>query len=203
MDPGHSALYALLDERNAQPDQAARAAIDARIRQRFGATRAVMIGDMSGFSRQTQDRGILHFLAVIRRMHCLLRPVIERHGQLTKWEADNLYASFSDSTSAIQAALDCQEACREYNRTVSDAWQIVMSFGIGYGQVLDLDGSDFYGDEVNLASKLGEDVAGKGQLLITQSAADNAVLPGGWFLREHTVRVSRLDLPYYSLERTE
>ena len=131
MDPGHSALYALLDERNAQTDVAARDAVDARIKERFGVTGAVIIGDMSGFSRQTQDRGILHFLALIRRMHCLLQPVIERHGQLTKWEADNLYASFPDATSAIHAVLACQEACREHNRRVSDDWHIVMSFGVG------------------------------------------------------------------------
>jgi adenylate cyclase len=200
MDSGNLALYALLDLRNAQTDEAGRQAVDAQIRGRFGAVRAVLIGDMSGFSRLTQDLGILHFLALIRRMQALLLPVVERHGQLTKWEADNIYASFPDASAAVQAAVDMMQACGDYNETVDPEWEIGMSFGIGYGEVLDLDGHDYYGDEVNLASKLGEDLANRGEVLITQAAADSATLPHGRFLEEHSVRISGLSLPYYSLE---
>ena len=44
------------------------------------------------------------------------------------------------------------------------------SYGIGYGDMLDLD-DDMFGLEVNLASKIGEDLARPGEALLTPSAA--------------------------------
>lgn len=200
METGHSALYALLDLRNRQPDQAGRDRVDEQIRERFGARRAILIGDMSGFSKRTKAHGILHFLSVIRRMHELLQPVLERHGQLTKWEADNLYASFDHPSIALTATVELHQVCRAHNLQRAPEEHIVMSFGIGWGDVLDLDGHDYYGDEVNLASKLGEDIASRGQTLLTAAAVADAEVPGGHFLEQHSVRISGLELPYFSLE---
>jgi class 3 adenylate cyclase len=45
------------------------------------------------------------------------------------------------------------------------------SYGIGFGDVLELE-EDVFGLEVNLASKLGEDHARPGEVLLTSSAAD-------------------------------
>jgi len=42
---------------------------------------------------------------------------------------------------------------------------------VGFGDVLDLDG-DAFGAEVNLASKIGEDLARPGEVLLTPGAAD-------------------------------
>ena len=200
MQTGHGALYALLDQRNGQPDEAGRARVDALIRERFGARRAVLVGDMSGFSKRTRSDGILHFLSVIRRMHKLLEPVVERHGRLTKWEADNLYASFDDPSAALRAAVELHEACRRHNHGLAEEEHIVMAFGLGWGEVLDLDGRDYYGDQVNLASKLGEDIAARGQTLLTMAAVADAEVPGGHFLEEHSIRISGIELHYFSLE---
>jgi class 3 adenylate cyclase len=44
------------------------------------------------------------------------------------------------------------------------------SYGIGWGDVIDLE-ADVFGLEVNLASKLGEDLARPGEVLLTAAAA--------------------------------
>ena len=60
-------LSRLLQERNEHPDRVEQ--IDARIRETFGETHAVLVMDMSGFSRMTIKHGIIHFLAMIHRMN--------------------------------------------------------------------------------------------------------------------------------------
>ena len=67
-------LARLLDARNEHPESLAE--IDAEIWQRFGRTRAVLVLDMCGFSRLTMRYGITHFLAMIRRLQTIVRPVI-------------------------------------------------------------------------------------------------------------------------------
>ena len=61
-------------------------------------------------------------------------------------------------------------AVQRLNRGRPDNEQLHFSYGIGYGDVLDLD-EDMFGLEVNLASKLGEDLADPGEALLTPSAA--------------------------------
>ncbi len=50
---------------------------------------------------------------------------------------------------------------------------IYLCIGIGYGDVLMLEGEDMYGSEFNLASKLGEDLAQQGEILLTDCAFEN------------------------------
>lgn len=57
----------------------------------------------------------------------------------------------------------------EGNRDAPEADRIEVAVGIGHGPILLAD-HDFFGDEVNLASKLGEDIAGHGEILLTQAA---------------------------------
>jgi len=47
---------------------------------------------------------------------------------------------------------------------------IYLCIGIGCGDILMLEGEDMYGSEFNLASKLGEDLAQRGEILLTDSA---------------------------------
>src|SRR5574341_2680616 len=103
--PGHTYLRALLSERNQNPDRAAR--IDAEIRQVFERMVAILVLDMSGFSRLTEKHGIIHYLAMIEQMEGTARPAIKgNHGQVIKQEADNLFAIFGNPVDALEAALD-------------------------------------------------------------------------------------------------
>src|SRR5262249_2910209 len=89
----------------AEGEDARRGAGDA-LWSAYGTEATVLVLDMSGFSRLTVRHGILHYLALVRRMQQVTRPLIARHGgQVVKFEADNCYASFKEPGPAILAAL--------------------------------------------------------------------------------------------------
>ncbi len=162
-------LQRLLDARNERPE--ALAEIDAEIWRRFGQTCAVLVLDMCGFSRLTERHGITHFLAMIRRLHDLIRPIVERsHGRLVKAEADNVFAVFDDVPAAVDCARAIHAGLDTANRLLPADANLHAGIAVGYGPLLLVDGADLYGSEMNLASKLGEDVAEGGEILLTWSA---------------------------------
>ena len=72
-------------------------------------------------------------------------------------------------------------------------------WGIGFGNILNIGDEDLFGNEVNLASKLGEDVAERGEILLTAAARaqlHEADIP----IREETVSISGLDVTYYKIQ---
>ena len=159
----------LLQERNEHPERAAE--IDARIKEVFGETLAVFVMDMSGFSRQTIRHGIIHFLAQIHRMHSIAAPVVEAHGgEVIKFEADNVFAVFPDVEQAVDAAIELDRGLELANTMLPDEYDMHGEFGIGYGETLVVENEDIYGSEVNLASKPREDLAQRGEILLTESA---------------------------------
>lgn len=172
-----------------------------RIRARFEQPLAVLVLDMSGFSRITRERGIIAFLALIERMRALCGPcVTEAGGRLVKAEADNLLAVFPSAEQALSAAMGMLAATRGDAEGRGPADQVRICLGIGFGPVLDL-GDDVFGDELNLASKLGEDLADPGEVLLTASAAQavhgrlQAHAP-----TDHLLALSGLRLPYVRIQ---
>lgn len=166
-------LNKLLQERNEYPAKAPE--IDAEIRETFGETHAVMVMDMSGFSRVTIKRGIIHFLAMIHRMNQIAKPTVEEHdGAIIKFEADNAFAIFPDVEPAVEASIDIIKRLEAANTMLPEELDMHGKFGIGYGEVLIVAGEDLYGSEVNLASKLGEDLASRNEVLLTEAAFGRA-----------------------------
>lgn len=164
-----SELNKLLQQRNEYPDRAAE--IDAEIRETFGEMRAIMVMDMSGFSRLTIKHGIIHFLAMIHRMNQITMPTVDEHdGAIIKFEADNAFAIFQDVEPAADAAVDIIKRLEAANTMLPEELDMHGKFGIGYGEVLIVQDEDLYGAEVNLASKLGEDLAERNEILLTASA---------------------------------
>jgi class 3 adenylate cyclase len=162
-------LARLLDARNEHPESLAE--IDAEIWQRFGRTCAVLVLDMCGFSRLTMRYGITHFLAMIRRLGLIVRPVIAAAGgRVVKAEADNVFATFDDVPQALAAARAIHRNLDTANTFLPEDWDLHAGIGIGYGPMLLIGGHDMFGSEMNLASKLGEDVAGRGEILLSAEA---------------------------------
>lgn len=165
--PSCSTLDTLLIERVEHPERAAK--IDKTIRKQFEKTVAIMVLDMSGFSRLVQRYGIIHYLAMIRRMRSVVAPAVRRNnGIVIKFEADNCFAVFLKPDDAVQASIDINHDLDVANIATPDESDVHVCIGIGYGPTL-LACDDMYGNEMNLASKLGEDVAEKGETLLTES----------------------------------
>jgi class 3 adenylate cyclase len=149
--------------------------LDARTRGALARPLAVVYTDTADFTRRVARHGILHFLMVFARAVRTLRPLVARHrGRLVKVEADSLLLTFPDAATACRAALAMSPAIARLNRGTPASERVAFSFGIGFGEVLDL-GHDLLGLEVNLASKLGEDRARPGEILLTSGAV--AALP--------------------------
>lgn len=145
--------------------------IERRLWQTYGVEAAVCILDMAGFTRLTQRHGIVHYMAMIWRMRCAVRPLVEaRGGTVIKFEADDAYLRFPDVLAAIEAMADVQHALARLNAELPPDEHIRVAAGIDFGRILLLGESDFYGAPVNVASKLGEDLAGDGDILITAEA---------------------------------
>jgi len=192
-------LRALLRTRNEHPERLAE--IDRLIRDRFTRTLSVLVLDMSGFSRLTQRYGIIHFLAMIERMQQLVLPVVsapQYGGRLLKLAADNVYAVFPDAPLALDAAREVQRRLAAANQVLPADWDVHVCVGIGHGDVLAVGDQEVYGSEMNLASKLGEDVGGGGEILLT--AAAFARLPAGEVEATRLeATVSDLRITYYRI----
>lgn len=200
MKPGSDAqdLNRLLDARNEHPESLSE--IDTEIWRRFGQTRAILVLDMCGFSRLTMRYGITHFLAMIRRLGVIVRPVVERSGgQVVKAEADDLFATFEDVGAAVACARSIHASLEAANAFLPEDWDLHAGIGIGYGPLLVVGGVDLFGSEMNLASKLGEDLAQKGEILLTSSAREQLPpsFPG---LRDIPFETSGLELRAWRLE---
>ncbi len=151
------------------------AALDRKIWDLFGETWAVMFTDLAGFSRQVEKFGILHFLQIIHEHKQLLSPVLQAHdGILIKVEADSLIVIFRRTEAAIRCSVAMQRAVQDSSRTRSPETEILLCVGIGYGEMLRIGDLDVFGREVNAASKLGEDIAQAGEILVTRAAKDSA-----------------------------
>ena len=153
-------------------------AIDERIWKLFGERWAVMFTDLIGFSRNVAEFGIIHFLQTIYESHRLLVPIIEReNGILLKTEGDSLIIMFRNVNDALRAGLAMQARTLEHNQARIDTEKVLLCMGIGCGEVLRIGDADIFGAEVNAASKLGEDVAQAGDILLTGAAVRALRLP--------------------------
>jgi len=159
----------LLQARNEYPEK--QIEIDQEIHSIFSQNHALVIVDMSGFSRTTIRYGIIHFLAMIHRMQLLAIPALEAGGgKVIKQDADNLFAIFPSVALAVSTAIDLLKATAAVNTMLPEEKDIYLSIGIGYGEVLMIENEEMYGSELNLASKLGEDLAQRGEILMTEAA---------------------------------
>lgn len=150
---------------------AERVRIEQEIDTRFKSDCAVLCLDMSGFTRTVRERGLVFYLAMIHRMNRIGRAVTpDFGGTVVKFDADNMTARFDNPRAAFQAGEALFEAFEIDNRDHSDAAHIKASIGIAYGPVVDVPGYDANGDAVNTASKLGEDIARAGDILIDDQA---------------------------------
>lgn len=166
----------------------------------YGTERAVFVLDMSGFSMLTRKYGIIHYLSMVKRMQLTTEPIVKSYGgSMIKYEADNCFAIFPDPLSAVNAALAMQHAFEASNLMTSDDLDIYISCGIDYGKILVIKDQDCFGDAVNRASKLGEDVASAREILITKEAMDSIPQNAGIRAREISVSISGINITAYSI----
>src|SRR5918999_4220694 len=96
-------LMRLLDELGEHPERIDD--VTRRIEEVFEQERTIMVLDMSGFTRATQQGNIISFLLSINQMQRLVTPVVEENaGLVLRAEHDNLTCLFDDVPAAIDAS---------------------------------------------------------------------------------------------------
>lgn len=127
---------------------------------------AIVVADVVGYSRllEADEAGVL--TALKQRWSGILEPVVQAHGgRVVKYMGDGALMEFSSAVNAVSAALAVQEKFAAANASLpEDAW-ILLRIGINLGEVVG-EGSDIFGEGVNIASRL-EALAAPGGLCIS------------------------------------
>ena len=175
--------------------------IEESLWREFGAEVAVFVSDMPGFSLLTRKYGIVHYLSMVRRMQLISKPIVQSYGgSMIKYEADNCFAVFPDALAAVNAAVAMQNAFVASNFLTSDEFDIHIACGIDYGKLLIIGHKDCFGDPVNRASKMGEDVAAAGEVLVTKEAMEKIPQSVNIKAREIMVSISGITILAYLID---
>ena len=193
-------IAAFADERDKDKSEVIR----QRIWDEFGTEGAVFISDMASFSSTSRKIGVCHFLKLIHRARQIIGPVVEsNNGVLLKFDADNCYAYFANTDDAIRASFEINAAIFRSNEEFDLAEQIYLSVGIDYGRLLLVGDSDYFGDPINTSSKLGEDLAVRSEVLITERAIERSNFEVPELAERMVARISEIEIRYVRLPMTE
>jgi adenylate cyclase len=133
---------------------------------------AVMNMDMTGLTSSAMRHGELQSLLRIVDAQKVCIPILQEfEAELIRCFADNIVALFAEPGNALDAALEMHrriELFRSSSLASGDPTQCCI--GIGFGSVFAIGPNLAQGDEMNRASKLGEDIARANETLVTERA---------------------------------
>ena len=131
----------------------------------------VLCADVHGYSRlmEADEAGTL---ATLRRYRTAMAALIERHdGRIVNTWGDAVIAEFASVVEAVQCAVEIQQEISNQESDPPDAQRMQFRIGINLGDVM-VEGSDIYGDGVNIAARLQE-IAEPGGVVISGSVYDH------------------------------
>jgi class 3 adenylate cyclase len=139
-------------------------------RGKYCRQRAILAIDMTGFTLSAFEVGELISLTRILDVQRAVLPVLQDHGaDLIRCFADDIVALFRDPGTAIDATLEIHRRIQQFNASpLASAHPAVCCAGVGFGSVFAIGPNLAQGDEMNRASKLGEDIARGNETLITE-----------------------------------
>lgn len=168
-------------------------AIDQEVWDKYGEDWAIVYTDLSGFTREAYNRGIMYTLEAIHTFRRIVLPIVaELGGIVIKTEGDSLMILFKRAIDALDFARKVNQELGAYNLE-HHGNEIFNGSGIAYGRIIKLGNQDIYGLEVNLASKLGEDMAAGNEILITEGAKleieKTMILKGDYFIMDERLQI--------------
>lgn len=140
--------------------------------QKYHWERAILSMDMTGFTKSAMHHGELESLLRIVDAQKVCIPVLQECGaELIRCFADDMVALFTEPGAAIDAALETHRRIRLFNKSeLASERPTQCCAGIGFGKVFRIGPNLAQGDEMNRASKLGEDFARGSETLVTENA---------------------------------
>ncbi|MBB4184397.1 adenylate cyclase [Sinorhizobium terangae] len=115
---------------------------------------AILAADVVGYSRlMERDEKSTHTL-LMERWKEVLEPLVATHqGRVFKRMGDGVLVEFSSAVNAVECAAALQQAMAAANRDMPEDRAIVLRVGVNLGDIM-VEGSDLYGDGVNVAARL-------------------------------------------------
>ena len=107
---------------------------------------------------------------------------------------------FDDPVAAVRAAVALNTAFFSMNLLTNDEFDISVSIGIDYGDLLLIGGPDYFGNPVNCACKIGEEIGGPGEILVTATAFKQIPEKAGIKGRKLTLAIAGVPIEMYSIE---
>ena len=189
-------LDGMIRRYRAAPDDAERAELDREILSKYNITASLMVLDMSGFSKITKAKGIVHFLAMVQQMQDITAAEIERfNGRVVKFFSDNCFAYFANAQDAVECGIAVMQAHNELNKTLEHPVHICI--GIDHGEFLLIERNECFGHTVNRACKLGEDLAERGELLVSARTMDAITDVGKFHMQSRQYEESGIEIDAY------
>jgi adenylate cyclase len=141
------------------------------LRAKYRTRATILCLDMTGFTETAIAFGELQSLLRIRDVQSVCVPVFQAHGaRLVRAFADDLTALFDDPAAGLDAALEAHRRIGLFNASsLAGPHPAQVCIGLGHGDVYAIGPNLAMGDEMNRASKLGEDIARANETLITQN----------------------------------
>ncbi|QIG46561.1 adenylate/guanylate cyclase domain-containing protein [Nordella sp. HKS 07] len=133
---------------------------------------AILAADVVGFSRLmgADESGAMAALKVRRKD--VLDPLVAKHqGRIFKTTGDGVLIEFASAVNAVQCAVELQQGMAIANSGKPEDYHIVLRIGVNLGDVI-VEGSDLYGDGINIAARL-ESVAEPGGILVSSAVHDH------------------------------
>ena len=129
-----------------------RSMTDDKVKRRLT---TVLCADVHGYSRLmgADEAGTL---GTLRRYRSAIAALVERHdGRIVNTWGDAVIAEFASVVEAVQCAVEIQQEISNQDSDPTHAHQMRFRIGINLGDVM-VDGSDIFGDGVNIAARLQE-----------------------------------------------
>jgi adenylate cyclase len=129
---------------------------------------AILAADVVGYSRLMgiDDEDTLARLKSHQR--AIFEPkVAEHHGRIVKTTGDGALVEFASVVDAVRCAVEIQRGMAERNADVPPERRIEYRIGINVGDII-IDGSDIFGDGVNVAARL-EGLAEPGGIWVSRA----------------------------------
>ena len=140
--------------------------VDVLMHKRFTQRKAVLVVEMHEQAEISAREGVLAYISQVLRMKKICSSSVADWRGKTVRAVDTkvvgqVFALFDNPADAVACALECTHDC--HNEPFD------LACGIGFSNVLNLDACNVFGDAVNMAFKLGEDVAGEDEVLATEN----------------------------------
>jgi adenylate cyclase len=126
----------------------------------------ILAADVVGYSR-LMERDEAGTMALLRaRRHDVLTPLVAQHGgRIFKVMGDGVLIEYGSVVNAVECAIELQRAMQAQNEGRPADQHIRLRIGINLGDVI-VEGSDLYGEGVNLAARL-ESLAEPGGICVS------------------------------------